>query len=313
MRFVSKVLGLVSPRWRTMDEWLDVYVDIVAQREYSSQTFKNKAICVRHIRRGLGSEPMRSIKPHHLSTLVRSFLPDRAPTAQRVLDELRDVFTEAVANGWADANPALHVRRPAAKVTRQRLTFETWTTMRQHAVAGTVRWVEPMLLLALITGQRRGDLLKMRFDDVWDGVLHIEQQKKAGKKHGARVAIPLALRLEVIDMALSDVVELCRHYAKPGPTMLRKRNGQAFVRPEMLSYRFEETINLVGTWPAGARPSLHECRSLSERLYRKQGIDTQTLLGHKHQSMTDRYNDDRGLSAGEWKHLVLAPEVEEIP
>ena len=24
-----------------------------------------------------------------------------------------------------------------------------------------------------------------------------------------------------------------------------------------------------------------------------------------HQSMTDRYNDDRGLSAAEWKHLVL--------
>jgi hypothetical protein len=29
------------------------------------------------------------------------------------------------------------------------------------------------------------------------------------------------------------------------------------------------------------------------------------LLGHKHQSMTDVYNDDRGLSQGEWKKLVF--------
>ncbi|RGO38690.1 hypothetical protein DXB20_14315, partial [Escherichia coli] len=38
----------------------------------------------------------------------------------------------------------------------------------------------------------------------------------------------------------------------------------------------------------------HEQRSLSERLYREQGLDTQKLLGHKSRKMTDRYNDDRG-------------------
>ena len=44
---------------------------------------------------------------------------------------------------------------------------------------------------------------------------------------------------------------------------------------------------------------------LAERLYRKQGVDTRILLGHKRQSMTDTYNDDRGLSDGEWKTLEL--------
>ena len=29
------------------------------------------------------------------------------------------------------------------------------------------------------------------------------------------------------------------------------------------------------------------------------------LLGHKHQAMTDVYNDDRGLSKGQWKTLTL--------
>lgn len=44
---------------------------------------------------------------------------------------------------------------------------------------------------------------------------------------------------------------------------------------------------------------------LPVRLYRSQGIQTQHLLGHKNQEMTDKYNDDRGLSAAEWKHLAI--------
>lgn len=49
-------------------------------------------------------------------------------------------------------------------------------------------------------------------------------------------------------------------------------------------------------------PRFHEQRSLSERLYRDQGIDTQTLLGHKSRSMTDKDNDDRGK---EWKVMAV--------
>ncbi|HDQ3695344.1 TPA: integrase, partial [Escherichia coli] len=40
--------------------------------------------------------------------------------------------------------------------------------------------------------------------------------------------------------------------------------------------------------------TFHEQRSLSERLYKEQGLDTQKLLGHKTQQQTDRYHDDRG-------------------
>lgn len=54
----------------------------------------------------------------------------------------------------------------------------------------------------------------------------------------------------------------------------------------------------VGEWP-----SLHEVRSLSARLYKEQGIDIQTLLGHKNSEMTAIYEDDRGLSAKEYKKV----------
>lgn len=73
-----------------------------------------------------------------------------------------------------------------------------------------------------------------------------------------------------------------------------------------LSARFEEAREAaLPPFASGHPPSLHECRSLSERLYRKQGVNTMVLLGHSSQKMTDLYNDDRGLSSGEWKTLAL--------
>lgn len=44
----------------------------------------------------------------------------------------------------------------------------------------------------------------------------------------------------------------------------------------------------------GTPPTFHEQRSLAERLYREQGMDTQRLPGYKKQTQTDKYNDDRG-------------------
>ncbi|HHN5451497.1 TPA: integrase, partial [Escherichia coli] len=48
--------------------------------------------------------------------------------------------------------------------------------------------------------------------------------------------------------------------------------------------------------------TFHEQRSLSERLYKEQGLNTQKLLGHKTQQQTDRYHDDRGKG---WSKVAL--------
>jgi integrase len=45
-------------------------------------------------------------------------------------------------------------------------------------------------------------------------------------------------------------------------------------------------------------PTFHEIRSLASRLYNKQGIDDQALLGHKSGSMTAAYRDVRGTEWG---------------
>jgi len=297
----------VTSNEATLSKWIDVYEGLLLERGYDPQTVKNRRSNLKHIRLMWGASPLRDIKPRHISSALQAFLPDRSSMARRIFDELRDMYREAVANDWCESNPVLNTRRPPNKVKRKRLSLDVWDSMCEVALVHRQPWVLFMLLLALVTGQRRADLAKMRVGDVCDTHLHIEQQKKAGKAYGARVALPLALTLDVIGLTLGDVIDLCQHYCKPGPTLVR-RNERKRIEMSSLSNRFNEIIRTVmGNTAYADRewPSLHEIRSLSERLYRAQGIQTQHLLGHKHQDMTDKYNDDRGLTAAEWKHLAI--------
>lgn len=296
---------------RTLAEWLDVHERLLRDCGYKAQTLKNRRANLAHVRRLWGGCPIEALKPHEVSTALRQFGPERSSTARRVLAELRGAYTEAIANGWAESNPATHVKTPAHKIKRVRLKFEVWQSMRTLAQASPQRWVESLLLLALATGQRRADLVKMRFEDIvtdeqGQKYLRIEQQKQAGKGYGARVEIPLALRLDAIGMTVEQVIEHCRCSAKPGATLLRKAGGGA-IEESSLSARFHECIQAV-LGPDAHKPyewpSLHEVRSLAARMYRLQCVNVQSLLGHKHAEMTAVYEDDRGLSALEWKRVM---------
>ncbi len=117
------------------------------------------------------------------------------------------------------------------------------------------------------------------------------------------VNVPSGLALH-----LRDVIARCRdavvskylvHYRHT--TSQAKRGEQ--VTPNTLTTTFKKARDKCGlTWEKGTAPTFHEQRSLSERLYREQGINTQKLLGHKTQKMTDKYHDDRGK---EWQIIAV--------
>ena len=292
-----------------MASWIATFRKIIKGRGYSAQTLKNRGTCINYIEANLGARPLRAIKPHEIATLLKQCSPHKAG---RVLMELRDVYVEAIANGEAETNPAAHVKKPACRGLRKRLTLEIWQKVFAKAKERSQQWVPLMLLLALHTGQRRADLAKMKFSDVVDGRLRVEQQKKARKLVGARLAIPLTLHLKATGMTLGQVIELCRTIAKPGDYLLRKANGKP-IEISSLSARFRELIVEVcgpDAYEEFEWPSLHEVRSLSARTYIAEGMRPdvcQTLLGHAHAEMTAIYLNDRGLTAAEYKVV----EVEE--
>lgn len=157
-----------------------------------------------------------------------------------------------------------------------------------------VTWGTPSYW-ALVTGQRLGDISNMKFNDIWDDHFHVVQEKTESK-----LAIQLSLRLNAIDWNLRDVVARCRDYAVSPylihffrATSMAERGAQ--VKSNTITMNFSKARDKAEiNWGDGTPATFHEQRSLAERLYEAQSIDTQKLLEHKPPNQTARYHDDRG-------------------
>lgn len=280
------------------------YTAALRARSITGKTVENKLAAFNYLQPIFQGREIEGIRPFEIARLIRQIHDDGMHvTSRHVLSTSRDFFNEALLQGWVDINPALHVKRLPAPVRRQRLTLAQFLAIADYGRQHFPPWFYVCMRLALVTGQRRSDLIRLRFADVRDGHLFVEQYKT-----GARVAIPLDLRLDALGCSVGEVIEEARAYGPDDSDFLLRTAARPArcLSAQSLSNRFWVARNAVcpHTGP-GEPPTFHEVRSLSERLYRAQGIDTQTLLGHKHQRMTDKYNDERGLNAGCWKYLEL--------
>lgn len=285
----------------TTNTWLDRYWNIQGERldsgDIKLNTYKQKAKPVALLRERVGMKLISSVDVRDIAEILEAYISDGQPRmAQVIRSVLIDVFKEAQHYGEVPPgyNPALATKQPRRRIMRQRLNLEEWQKIFDIADVNH-KYMGNAMLLALVTGQRLGDISNMKFSDIWDDHLHIVQEKT-----GSKIAIPLALRLKAINWSLREVVARCRDYAvSPYLVHFFRATSQAErgaqVKSNTLTMNFSKARDIANIdWGDGTPATFHEQRSLSERLYKEQGIDTRRLLGHKSQQQTDRYHDDRG-------------------
>lgn len=285
----------------TTATWLDRYWKIQDERLESGDiklnTFKQKAKPVALLKERVGMKLISSVDVRDVAQILEEYVAAGQPRmAQVIRSVLIDVFKEAQHFGEVPSgyNPALATKQPRRRITRQRLNLEEWQAIFAIADANH-RYMGNAMLLALVTGQRLGDISNMKFSDVWDDHLHIIQEKT-----GSKIAIPLSLRLHSIDWCLRDVIARCRDYAI-SPYMIHffrstsQSDRGSQVKSNTITTNFSKARDKAGIdWGDGTPATFHEQRSLAERLFEAQGVDTQKLLGHKTPNQTARYHDDRG-------------------
>ncbi|ELO0981328.1 phage integrase Arm DNA-binding domain-containing protein [Enterobacter asburiae] len=285
----------------TTNTWLDHYWKIqderLENRDIRPNTHKQKAKPVALLRESVGMKLISSVDVRDFAQIMESYVAEGQPRmAQVIRSVLIDVFKEAQHYGEVPPgyNPALATKQPRRRISRQRLNLGEWQKIFAIADARH-QYMGNAMLLALVTGQRLGDISNMKCSDIWDDHLHVVQEKT-----GSKLAIPLSLRLNAIDWSLRDVVARCRDYAVSPylshffrSTSMAERGAQVksnTITMNLSKARDKAEIN----WGDGIPATFHEQRSLAERLYQAQGIDTQSLLGHKSPNQKARYHDDRG-------------------
>ncbi len=307
------LVSKIAQKGITVSTWLDKYQSIQDERlqtgDIKLNTFKQKKKPLQLLLQATGMKQLADVNARDISSILDEYKTSgQQRMAQVVRSVLIDVFKEAQHAGEVPPgyNPALATKQPKRKITRSRLSLDEWKLIFESA-ADREKYLQNAMLLAVVTGQRLGDISSMKFSDVWDDHLHISQEKT-----NSRLAIPLSIRCNALNITLGEVIAGCRDYAVSPymvhyfrTTSMAKRGAK--VTSNTITTQFSKARDATEiSWGDRTPATFHEQRSLSERLYRAQGINTQHLLGHKSQQQTDRYNDDRGK---DW--LTISPNGSE--
>lgn len=293
MFLLSKIFK--SNKSKTVNNWLDVYIKILLARKLKYKTLEIKTYLIKVIRREIGNKNIRDVSPLDISKIIQIYIDqDKRPSAKSMYHLLRDIFREAYAQDWNNRNPAEPIKCPKVYVKRSRMVLNEFKKLVDAADKNPkYHYIRDAMLVGVVTAQRRSDISEMKKNQVKRNHLLIEQQKT-----GSKIALPVKLKCKKIGLSIYDVINKSSAQfvvTKRGEQVLPKQitSGFARIRDKVFSREY---------W-SGTPTTFHEIRSLAERLYREQNIDTMTLLGHKSQQTTDRYNDNRGR---EYKKLKIS-------
>ncbi|RIG34802.1 integrase [Shigella boydii] len=263
----------------------------IERRQLSTNTMKRHNQRLKIISEYFGGVPVKNIGIRE----VYSFLEIRAAGSKFAIANqyralLSDIFKTAIASGLAEEDPASATRPFRTEVKRSRLLIDEYLLIRKIADVQN-EWFGLCMDLALVTGQREGDLAAMRWEDIRDGRLYVEQQKT-----GAKIRISLPTTISRLNLTLADVLDNLKKINGKNEKLLGGKTART------IAAQFRIARDTSGLKWEGDPPPFHEIRSLSGRLHSaEKGSDfTQALLGHRSSSMTDKYRDGRGR---EWKDI----------
>jgi len=274
--------GLSIPRRGTIAALSRTYLGSAAFVELSSATQRARRHLIEQFVSEHGDKDVAGLEQRHVKAIIEA---KRATpgSARNLLTMLRVLMALAIEEGVRADDPTVGIKRP-------KLRGDGWHTWSEDEIA-QYEAKHPIgsqarlgFALALCTGQRSADLIRMGRQHVRNGVVSVQQQKT-----GTSLAIPLHPSLTaIIDATRSDhLTFLVTHHGKP------YRSANSFGHRIRLWAR---EAGLTGCPLHGLRKAC--CRRLAEAGCTPSEI--KAISGHKTLSEVERYTRaaDQKLMAG---------------
>jgi integrase len=303
----SKRLTLVqriSGAAQSWADWCNKFERLLSERRARPNTMRTRKSQMVRLRASFDENTAASkITTRECAEVITALKKEgKHRTAQAFRSFLIDCFDRMMAQGWRTDNPARVLDAVTVDVQRSRLTLEVF--QRLYGTT-SITWLRNAMALAIVSGQPRECVAAAKFADFRDGCWWNERGKT-----GARIALPLDLRLSAVGLSLGDVQKQCLRTGVVSKSLVHQTErakgatlGKA-LHVDMITRVFSAELAALGlSWGDKEPPTFHEIRSLSERLYKAQGnVNTQELLGHKDPRTTALYHDGRG----EWVRVGIS-------
>jgi integrase len=240
----------------------------ISLRPSTERVYRN---IIERFRNEHGQKSVAGMQARHVRAIVaaKASTPD---AANRLLGMISLLMDHAVAEGMRPDNPAFGIKRLRHKSDG----FVTWSeediaVFRAHWPIGSRERLA--FELALGTGQRRGDLVRLGWQHVSSGVITVKQSKT-----GATVPAPIVPELRAaLDLLARDRL-----------TFISTSSGAPYT-PAGLGNWFREAVRSAGL---SDELSLHGLRKAAARRLAEAGCTTHeiaSITGHKTLSEIERY------------------------
>lgn len=261
----------VIPAAVTVNQILDRFERDYVPHELAPRTQKDYARHVVRLRKLYGERIAAELKPRDFGEFL-SFVGRGRIHRVRALAVLSAAFTQAVSSWfWLEHNVLRDVKRPKSK-PRDRLVAdeEFWALHRVSSLR-----IQLAMELALHTGQRQGDLLALKWDQIHGMELHCEQSKT-----GKRLAIEISPDLE-------KVLDRCWQLRNRGKYVICRRDGHRYTSEGFRAMWQRAMRRAVQRGVIDKPFTFHDLRALAATKCETPEI-AMRLLGHSNISMTLR-------------------------
>ncbi len=287
-----------NPKFKTLcSSYRDLQQSRYETGEILKKTFQEKKQFLNEITNAFGDCRYDKISVRQLQNFLDNVFNSGCQfKAKRLRMMLIDIFNEAerVALITSKFNPASITRKYKANIKRRRITLTEFRVLLTYADNHVPIWFHSALVFAFLTAQRRADIVLAHADNVYNDQLHIAQHKSRRSTKQSRIALPLDLYNAELNLTLAQFID------NNANGFIVNNDGNKISEWALSFYFCKYWREIFGK--SDDQPSFHEIRSLSERYYRDQGVQTKNLLGHKKQTTTDIYNDIR---SDDWLVLKL--------
>ncbi|HEX4956242.1 MAG TPA: tyrosine-type recombinase/integrase [Thermoanaerobaculia bacterium] len=286
-----------SPTFATLiEEYMERHAK-VRQRSWQSEERMLKV----DLLPALGSRRIAEIRRGDLQAVFDAILDRGAPvSANRTFQLARRVFNFAVRRSHLEHSPCAGLKKPSVEKSRDRVLsareiHQLWLELEQESVLLSVA-----IRVLLLTAQRAGEVLEMRYSEVEDGVWRLSQDRTRAKRLHL-VPLSEAVKKEIARLPRS----LGCDWVFPSP-----RKAQGPLGGSALSHTAQRLGRRLGfTW----RP--HDLRRTAASLMAQAGVNRFILarvLNHADASVTAIHDRHSYLSEKRQALELLATEIESM-